>query len=67
MLKKIRAQTDIAKKQCQHLDDTHKLDKIIKKEKPTLKTCNKSDWIHKSIYSLYKYFCDIKKFDNLSL
>ena len=35
--KELKAQTDIAKKQYQKLNDTYEFDKIIKKEKPTLK------------------------------
>ena len=33
--KELKAQTDIAKKQYQKLEDTYDFDKIIKKEKPT--------------------------------
>ena len=43
--KALKAQTNIAKKQYQKLDDTFKFDKIIKKEKPTLKNYSKSDLI----------------------
>ena len=35
--KELKAQTDIAKKQYQKLDNTYEFDKIIEKEKPTLK------------------------------
>ena len=35
--KKLKAQTDIANKQHQKLDNTFEFDKRIKKEKPTLK------------------------------
>ena len=35
--KELKAQTDIAKKQYQKLDDTYEFDKIIIKEKPTFK------------------------------
>ena len=34
---KLKAQTEIAKKQYQKLDDTFEFDKMIKKEKQTLK------------------------------
>ena len=64
---KLKAQTDIAKKQYQKLDDFYESDKIIKKEKPTLKIYSKSDIIYNSNYSCYKYYRDSKKFDNISL
>ena len=48
-------------KQYQTLNDAYELDKIIKKEKATV------DLIHKSNYSFYKYYCDSKRFCNLSL
>ena len=35
--RELKAQTDIAKKQYQKLDNTYEFDKIIEKEKPTLK------------------------------
>ena len=35
--KELKAQTDIPKKHYQKLDNTFEFDKIIKKEKPTLK------------------------------
>ena len=71
LCKELKAETDIAKKQCQKLDDTFEFDnklknnQIIKKEKPTLKKYNKSNLIYDSKYSFLKYFCDIKEFDNL--
>ena len=46
--KELKAQTDIAKKQYQKLDDTCEFDKIIKKEKPTLVKYSKSDLIYDS-------------------
>ena len=64
--KELKAQTAIAKKQYQKLDHTFEFDKIIKKEKPTLEKHNKSDLTYNSNYSFYKYFHNIKKFDNLS-
>ena len=65
--KKLKAQTDIAKKQYQKLDDTFKLDKMIKKEKPALKNCSKSNLIYNRKQSFYKYYHDSKSFNNLSL
>ena len=38
--KELKAQTDIAKKKYQKLEDTYEFDKIIKKEKPTFKKYN---------------------------
>ena len=35
--KELRAQTDVAKKRYQKLDNTYEIEKIIKKEKPTFK------------------------------
>ena len=65
--KELKAQTDIAKKQYQKLDDTFRFDKIIKKEKQALENYNKSNLIYNSKHSFYKYYCDSKKFDSLSL
>ena len=39
--KESKLQTDIAKRQYQKLDNTFEFDKIIKKEKPTLKKYNR--------------------------
>ena len=39
----------------------------IKKEKPTIKKCNKSYLIYNTSHNFYNHFGDIKKFDNLSL
>ena len=64
---KLKAQTDIAKKQCKKLDDTFKLDKIIIKEKPALKNNSKSNLIYNSKHSFYKYYCNSRTFNNLSL
>ena len=50
--KELKAQTDIAKKQYQKLDDTYELDKIIKKT-PTFKKYNQSNLIYSSKYSFY--------------
>ena len=36
--RELKAQTDIAKKQYQKLDNNREFDKIIKKEKPTLRS-----------------------------
>ena len=60
--KELKAQTDIAKKPYQKLDDTFGFDKIIKKEEPTLKKYKKSILIYSSKYSFYKYYCDSKNF-----
>ena len=66
LVKELKAQTDIAKKRYQKLNDPYELDKIIKKEKATLKRFDKSNLICDSNYNLFKYYCDIKKFDSLS-
>ena len=64
---KLKAKTDIAKKQYKKLDDNFEFHKIAKKEKATLENYNKSDLICNSNYSFYKYCRDMKKFDHLSL
>ena len=64
--KELKAQTDIAKTLYQKLDDTFEFDKIIKKEKPTLKKYDRSNLIYDSKYSLYPYY-NIKHFNSLSL
>ena len=53
--KELKAQTDIAKKQYQQLDDTYKFDKILKKEKPKFKKYNRSNLIYDSKYSFYEF------------
>ena len=63
---KVKAQTGIAKKHYQKLDDTYEFDKVIKK-KTTYENYSKSDLIYNSKYSFYKYYCDSKKIDDLSL
>ena len=59
--KKLKSQTDIAKKQYQKLDVTFEFDKIIKKEKPTLENYSKSDLIYNSRYGFYNYYGNSKK------
>ena len=54
--KELKAQTDIAKKQYQKLDNTYEFDKVIKKEKPTFKLYNRSNLIYSSKYSFYEYY-----------
>ena len=58
--KELKAQTDIAKKQYQKLDDTFGLDKIIKKEKPTLENYSKSNLLYDANHSFYRYYRDKK-------
>ena len=53
--KELKAQTDIAKKQYQKLDNTLESDKTIKKEKPMLKKYNRSNLIYEYKYSFYSY------------
>ena len=65
--KELKSQTDIEQKQYQRLDNTYEFDKLIKKEQPTLGKCSKSNVIYNSNYNFYKYYCDSKKIDNLSL
>ena len=60
--KELKAQTDIAKKQYQKLDNT---DKTIIKES-TLKKYIKSDLIYDTNHSFQKYYRDSKNFDNIS-
>ena len=54
--KELKAQTDIAKKQYQKLDDTFEFDEITKKEKPTSKRYTRSNLIYNSKYSFYPYY-----------
>ena len=65
--KELKAQTDLAKKQYQKLDDAFKLDKIIKKEKPAPENYSISNLIYNSKHTFYKYYCDSKIFNSLSL
>ena len=59
--KKLKAQTDIEKKQYQGLNKFQKSDE----KKTTLKKYNKSDLTYNNEYSFYKYYRNSKKFDNL--
>ena len=61
--KKLKAQTDIAKKQYQGLNKFFTSDE---KKEPTLKKYNKSDLIYNNKYSFYNNYRDSKKFDKLS-
>ena len=54
--KNLKAQIDIAKKQCQKLDDTYEFDKLIKKD-----NYSKSNVIYDANHSFYKYYLDRKK------
>ena len=63
--KKLKAQTDIEKKQYQKLDDTDEFDGTINKNS-TLKNYSKLDLIYDTNHSFFKYYHDDKKFDNLS-
>ena len=58
--KELKAQTDIAKKQYQKLDD----EKINKRSIP--KVYNKSDLICNTNHSFYDYYCNSQKFEKLS-
>ena len=64
--KELKAQTDIAKRQYQEIEDTFEFDKIIKKEKPAFKKYNRSNLICNCKYSFYEYY-NIKNFSSLSL
>ena len=64
--KELKAQTNIAKKQYQNLDNTYKFDEIIKKGKPKFRKYNRSNLICNSKYSFYEYY-NIKNFNSLSL
>ena len=59
-------QTDIAEKQHKRFDNTNEFDKIIKKEKPTVKKYNRSNLIYNSKHKFYEH-CNIKKLNNPSL
>ena len=48
--KELKAQTDIAKKQYQKLDDTSEFNNVIKREKPIFKKYNRSNLIYSSKY-----------------
>ena len=65
--KELKAQTDLGKKQYRKLDDTFKLDKIIKKEKQALENYSISNLMYNSKNTFYKYYCDSKTFNSLSL
>ena len=56
--KELKAQTDFAKKQYQKLHNTFKFNKIIEKEKLTLRKYNKSNLIYDSKCSPYPYLLD---------
>ena len=64
--KELKAQTHIAKKQYQKLDDTYQFDKTIEKEKQTLKEYNRSNLIYDSKHSFYPY-SNIKDLNSFSL
>ena len=53
--KESKAQTDIAKKQYQKLENTYEFHRI-KQEKPTIEKYNKSNLIYSSKYSFYEYY-----------
>ena len=65
--KELKAQTDIAKKQYQKLDNTFTSDEIIKKERQALENYSKSNLIYNSKLSFYKYYRHSKKFHSVSL
>ena len=54
--KELKAQTDIAKKHCQKLDNTYNFDQITKTEKPTFKKCNRSNLIYNTKHSFYENY-----------
>ena len=57
--------TDIAKKQFRSLVNIHEIDGTINK-KSAIKSYSISDLIYDSDHSFYKYYHDLKQFDNLS-
>ena len=63
--KESKAQTNITKKHYQKLDHTFDFDRIIKKEKSTLKKYNRSNLIYDSKYIFYVYH-NIRNFNYLS-
>ena len=64
--KESKSQTDIAKRQYQKLYNTFEFDKIIKKEKPTLKKYNRWNLIYDSKYRFYPSY-NIEDFNSFSL
>ena len=64
--KESKSQTDIAKRQYQKLDNTFEFDKVIKKEKPTLKKYNRWNLIYDSKYRFYPSY-NIEDFNSFSL
>ena len=62
----LNAQTGIAKKHYQKLDDTYEFDKIIEKEKPEFKKHNISNIIYHNKHRFYEYYNN-KTFNSLSL
>ena len=69
--KKLKTQTDIARKQYERLNNLFKFDTkeasiTIQKEKQTIKQYKKSYLTYNSKHSFYKYYHDSKKFTNLS-
>ena len=62
----LKKQTSVAEKQYKKLDNTFEFDKIIKKEKPTLKKYNRSNLTYDSKYSFYPHY-NIKNFNKMSL
>ena len=62
----LNAQTGIAKKQYQKLDDTFAFDKIIEKNPPEFKKHNISNIICNNKHSFYEYYNN-KNFNSLSL
>ena len=63
--KELKAQTDIAEKQYQKLDDRDMFDETIN-EKSALKNYGKSDLICDTNHSFLKFYRDNKKIDSLS-
>ena len=61
----LKQQTSIAEKQYKRLDNTYELDKIIKKEQPTVNKYNRSNLVYCQ-YGFNGYY-DIRDFNNLSL
>ena len=62
----MKKQTSIAGKQYQKLENAYELDKIIEKEKPTVKKYNRSNIIYESKDNFYGYY-NIKNFNSLFL
>ena len=54
--KELKAKIHIAKKQYQNLHNTYEFDEVIKKEKPTFKSYERSNLMYNSKFSVSEYY-----------